>query len=295
MPAEPESQPPNQGGGPFMPAPTEEPRQPLAGSLPPPTHATAQPGASVGFKQWTATRAPRDHVKLGIAVAATVLLLAILAGWSTRPKPRVTYLVNALGIPVVIEFGDDTVPLEPHSYIEGAFKNGTYEVTARDTVGTVLSTEMVEIPDGDYINAYNTLGAADVYFDKIEYVSGCSPGSTRPMCQQSDEYYVLHIGETFVSYPDIDFAFIEPPNFVDSTSRRTLRRFLGFIDPGDWGWQCSLDVLVTADRGADAQTLAETIDRYDPTASAQLYLDSVLANPPQYEDEYQPSYGRYPY
>ena len=80
-----------------------------------------------------------------------------------------------------------------------------------------------------------------------------------------------------------------------STRHTVYRRFLGFVDPGDWGWQCSLDVLVYHDRGADAQTLAETIDRYDPTANAQLYLEELMENPPQSEDDYRNEYGGYRY
>ena len=246
------------------------------------------PAGSRDYQSWTKAKGPSDHKSLFIGGGVILVLLVLFAIWAAGPKSHDTYLVNALGVPVTVQFGDEVVSVPAQSYLKQSFKDGTYVVTAKNADGMILSTETVVIPGGDSVAAYNVLGAADLYVENVEYRTDFRPNDNPD--------YELRIGRTFVVEEDIDYLFVAPPDEIQITTNTAYRRYFGFVDPSDWGWRCSLDVLVGHEFLADAMVLASTIDRWDTTAQAQVYLDALLANPPVY-DEYAPEYERprYPY
>lgn len=236
-----------------------------------------------GFETWVADRQPseKERMKLklaGLGLVAFVVAIAVITGGNEPPR---VYLVNALGIPVQVRFGDTTVYLDPHTFeLQEGIETGRHEVTTSTVFDEIISTEVVHIPDDEVVAAYNVLGAADIYTENLHYTT-FQPGD-----HNTWEYF---IGQTFAYQSEVVFAFVEPPVDMETPG---FRRYFGFVEPEQWGWQVSLEILLENGQPGEARTLAMTIDRYDARAEAEAYLETLLRSAPS-EDPYTTSSYRF--
>lgn len=227
-----------------------------------------QPGA-----QWNQPPQPRGgggavRVVVGLLVVAG--LVAAGGFFYLKSRNAEIYYVNALNIPVDITFGGESFTVAPHSYLERSYEPGPYDITVSNSEGEVIAEESLEIPGFTDAVAYNVLGAADLYAEGVVYRTVETGLEENP--------YEIYIGETFVTRDGVDYVFEEAPDeiSVSSSSSQETRWYFGFVDPGDWGWQASLDVLVNLGRTADAQAMATNIDQWDSTANAQAYVSNIM-------------------
>lgn len=207
-----------------------------------------------------------------VILGVLILVAAIGAGgfFYLQARNAELQLVNALGIPVEITIGDQSATVDPHSWQEISVAPGSYTITVANEAGETIAEEDVEVPGFTDVVSYNVLGAADLYAEGVVYQTVVTGTGDNP--------YEVFIGETYVTRDDVDYVMEEAPDSVSvSGSQSTDTRWMFyFVDPADWGWQASIDVLIGLERTADATTLAQNIDQWDTNAGAQNYLSSIL-------------------
>lgn len=225
--------------------------------------------------QWQGTQGgpPRGGgggtgAKVGIALVV-VAAVAGLGGWAyLGAKNPEIWFINALSVPVEISMGEETISLGAHSYEEHTFSPGAYDITV-SADGETITEESVDVPGFTDAVAYNVLGAADLIYQGVVY--------TTVDTGLNEDTYDFHINETFVVRDDVNYLFEAPPDEISLSSgtTRATHHYFGFVDPEAWGWAISLEVLVGLGRDAEAQTLAETIDRWQGSSDASATLTTL--------------------
>ncbi len=226
---------------------------------------------------------PGNGLKVVIALAVSAAVgIGIWTYLDARNADM--WFVNGLGVPVEIMFGRETVYLEAHSHAQRTVSPGLYDLSVVTLAGETMALETVEVPGFTDVVAYNVLGAADLYAERIVY-RAIAIGDEKIASQ-------IYVGETFVTRDNVYYLFERPPSKIivppDSAPQplpvppiadrfeATTRWYFGFVQPDAWGWKSSLDVLVEQERITDAQQLAQEIDQWDPEAGARVYLNASV-------------------
>ncbi len=190
------------------------------------------------------------------ALAVAGLAVAAAGLWASASRQRVHFL-NGLDVPIAVEVAGAKAELAPGGRAERAVATGRHHLVARAAGGRVVEELDVEVPRWTSLVAYNALGTAMLYVEKVVY-SKDAPKAPLPA-----EEPVVYAGTSFVVRDGVSWVFQAAPTQleVDSSKAREIR-WRGDVAPG--GWRVATGYLVDTGRASEAAALAGRVAQAEP-------------------------------
>lgn len=190
-----------------------------------------------------------------LAVAALVVAAAAVfaaTSWHAGRHADVHFL-NGLDTAVDIELDGKVLHVPSDGRATRRLAAGTYTVRATGPEGALLEEQVLRVSGGDFLIAYNVLGAAPLIVENVVYT-----GPLAVNLPQGDPEFDHFIGRRMVYRANVDYVFEEPPHEIRLPSERSVvRRRHAFVLPG--GWRASLNLLNSLDDAAGGVALMEGI------------------------------------
>jgi hypothetical protein len=192
----------------------------------------------------SATYLWRQLVVIGVSVGV------VTTAYSTWEKARHNdvVVVNGLSNPVMAVIDDRPMEIPALDRRTRHLETGSHRITIANTDGSVLEEGAIDLGGGQDVVAWNVLGAAPLFEQKIAY-------SLKPMPSAEPPDPQVFCGESQVIRNSVDFTFREPPDSVDLPSGRSVVwRTLFDVAPG--GWHTCVGFLLANDDPTKAASIA---------------------------------------
>lgn len=157
------------------------------------------------------------------------------------------YVVDGLPVPVMATIGGTTLRVEPESQASVVLGTGTQPVTITTIDGRTIETGTLEARAGEDVLAWNVLGAAPLYRESVVYGSSLYQPPTGPEPE-------LACGHTDIHWGSVDYAFVEPPQSIQMSSRYGTET-RSHADVAEGGFRLCAALLATRDQSAEAVAL----------------------------------------
>jgi hypothetical protein len=170
-----------------------------------------------------------------------------------------------------------SVPAEGRTAIRTTAATHTITVRAGNDV---IESAAIVIPHGRVATAWNILGGAPLFSERVVYASGDKP-------QQDAQDPVVYCGQSLVSVEWVDYAFEEPPKSISMSSGTDSVTKI-HLDTLKGGAHTCEDVLLRRDDTLVAARLAMRVARALRQPASSLDQDSIrleLASVPPAEAE----------
>jgi len=200
---------------------------------------------------WYVTR--RDKVILGITLAIVLIGIGVMVFFNTR---QAVWVVNGLDMPVRVDFDGDGPTVEPGGRVEVHLRSGLHRARVIGAAGELLEDELVHVPVHTDVVAYNVLGAAPLYLQRVTYSAGSTP-------RADDSQPEFMGGVRLVTRDAVQYVFEQPPASI-SVKQRTGTVVRHHFDQAPGGWRTTVGYLNHRHDFARAAELTRAVVQAEP-------------------------------
>jgi hypothetical protein len=180
----------------------------------------------------TVTFVWRQLMLAGIAVA---IVVAAVTGFD-KSRHNDLVVINGLEMDVTAVIDGNPLEIPPLDRQTRRLKTGFHQIAVKTQEGKVLEEGTLEIRSGDDVVAWNVIGAAPLYEERIPYSMAPSESSDQP-----DP--TVFCGQSSIVRPAVNFVFRDPPDSIDLSSNQSVA-WRNHFDLAEGGWQLCVGYLM---------------------------------------------------
>jgi hypothetical protein len=192
-----------------------------------------------------------------VSLAAVLVVVSAASGMYQSIRHNDVLVVNGFEQPIHLLIGKASFEVAAGDVERLSLPVGTLPARATTSTGEVLDEGLLQVGWGSGLRVWNVGGVAPVEEEEIEYVTDPTPKA------QPTSAPVVHCGERWLTFRDVDFAFVEPPKRLDDPfhgdPRIVKRAVLVAERPGVDG--ALLCAWLAIDHGNDWRTATAILER----------------------------------